>query len=159
MLLISGRKIIMLRNYSANNTVKTVYKTSGYYNHTQGQWTIITLDLKLKSISIHPCMAAPNPSLVHFYFLREKYCEIEEEDLGYSFLMPTKANSCCEFLFYSMALQAMSGHALICNRLKPWVLTSHVLTPSCLLGGTEAPPGLSVLPWQSWQVIWRSQIH
>lgn len=155
-----------------------------------GQLIIITVVLKLKNISIHPWMAALNPSLVHFYFLREKYREIEEAeegDSGYNFLTSTKANF---WFFYFIPRpfkpcqavhicvqrsetrtftdrpdtqhtkdRGFAGRCFIRNRLRPWVLTSCGLIPSFLLGGTEAAPGLSVLPWQSWQVIWRSQTH
>lgn len=82
-----------------------------------GQLTIITVVLKLKNISIHPWMAALNPSFVHFYFLREKYHEteeVEEGDSGYHFLSLPRLISTVIFLFYPTALQAMSGGAHLC---------------------------------------------
>lgn len=64
-------------------------------------------------------MAALNPSLVHFYFLREKYREIEEAeegDSGYNFLSLPRLISTVIFLFYPTALQAMSGGVHLCAR-------------------------------------------
>lgn len=55
MLLISVRKIIMLKNYSANNTAKTVYKISGYYNHSHKAADNNYTSSKAKDY-IHPSM-------------------------------------------------------------------------------------------------------
>lgn len=55
MLLISGRKIIMLRSYSANNTAKTVYKISGYSNHGHRAVDNYGISFKAKDY-IHPSM-------------------------------------------------------------------------------------------------------
>lgn len=62
MLLISGRKIIMLRNYSANNTAKTVYKISGYYNHTHKAVDNYYINFKAKDF-IHPSMDGSSESI------------------------------------------------------------------------------------------------
>lgn len=70
MLLISGRKIIMLRNYSANNTVKTVYKISGYYNHTHRAVDNNYSSFKAKEY-IHPSMDGSSESIFSAFLFSE----------------------------------------------------------------------------------------
>lgn len=82
MLLISGRKITMLRNCPTNNTVKTVYKISGYSNHTHRAVDNNYTGFKATE-NIHPSMDGSSESIfTAFLFLRGKYHEIEEVEVG-----------------------------------------------------------------------------
>lgn len=113
MLLISGRKIIMLRNCPANTTVKTVYKISGYSNHTHRAADNNYASFKATE-NIHPSLDGSSESIFTvFLFLREKYHEIkdiEEGDLGYSFLMSVEANFYCECLKLAVSSHGPSSH-------------------------------------------------
>jgi len=90
MLLISGSKIIMIRNCPANNAVKTVYRITGYPSNTHR-----VVDNNYTSFEAtrnnHPSLDGSSESIsTAFLFLREKYHEIKEVkegDLGYSSLM------------------------------------------------------------------------
>lgn len=117
MLLISGRKITVLRNCPANNTVKTVYKISGYSNRTHGAVDNNYISFTATE-NTHPSLDGSSESIFSaFLFLREKYHEIEKVkvgDLRYSFLMSAKANFYCEFCKIAISSHGPSSRVRWC---------------------------------------------